>query len=250
MQARTVHPQWCMPKRITRRSAIIDLAAAQVPSIMILPEAAGRVPAVLLLHGYSSSKERLSQTMGLALAARGIASLAIDLPLHGAREYAMLEEARANPLGLLRHWQMALAEARAAIAWLANHESLDPLHLAVAGYSLGSYVALQAAVGEQRIKCVVVAAGGDLPASPWAGMMRMISDPLASAKSLESQPLLMLHGVNDRTIRREQAERLFSAASEPKELKWYQAGHVLPPRSAEDAAVWLVQQFENRTANA
>jgi fermentation-respiration switch protein FrsA (DUF1100 family) len=230
--------------RVKHRTATIELAGARVPSILQLPERDVPVPGVLLLHGYSSSKERLASTMGRALAARGIASLAIDLPLHGTREDAMVAEARNNPLGLLKHWQTALTEARAAIGWLADHGSIDAIHLAIAGYSLGSYVGLQTAVADKRVKCVIVAAGGDLPATPWTGMLRMVSDPLASAKSLGGRPLLMLHGTNDRTIREEQAQRLYDAASEPKQLRWYEAGHVLPPAAADDAATWLVEQFK------
>lgn len=157
----------------------------------------------------------------------------------------MITQARTNPLGLLQHWQMALAEARHAIEWLVDNDAIDPLRMAVAGYSLGSYVALQTAVTDQRIECVVVAAGGDLPATPWTGMVRMISDPVASVKSLRGRPLLMLHGINDRTIRREQAQQLYDAASEPKELRWYEAGHALPPAAADDAASWLAERLGN-----
>jgi len=83
-------------KRILRRIATIELAGARVPSIMLLPELDTRVSAVLLLHGYSSSKEVLSNTMGRALAVRGIASLAIDLPLHGTRDEEMFEDAHSS----------------------------------------------------------------------------------------------------------------------------------------------------------
>jgi uncharacterized protein len=76
--------------KVKRRVATIELAGARVPSIMLLPELRAPVPAVLLLHGYSSSKERLAETMGRSLAARGIASLAVDLPLHGTRDDAMV----------------------------------------------------------------------------------------------------------------------------------------------------------------
>jgi predicted esterase len=232
-----------MIRKVKRRIATIELAGARVPSIMLLPERSTPVPAALLLHGYSSSKERLSDTMGRALAARGIASLAIDLPLHGTRDDAMITEARTNPLGLLQHWKKALAEAEHAITWLTRHEAIDPQRIAVAGYSLGSYIALQTAVADKRIASVIVAAGGDLPATPWTRIMRMVSNPLASAKSLRGRPLLMLHGTHDRTIQREQAQRLYDAASQPKEIRWYEAGHVLPPAAGEYAAAWLVRQF-------
>src|SRR5262245_16297545 len=113
------------PIRVRRSVTAIELAGASVPSILLLPEA-DRVQAVLLLHGFSSSKERLADSMGRALAARGIASLAIDLPLHGARDDALIEEARSNPLGVVRHWQTALEEAASAIDWLTKHASIDP----------------------------------------------------------------------------------------------------------------------------
>ena len=232
-----------MPIKAERRTLTLELAGAPVPSIMLLPDGSGPFPAALLLHGYSSSKERLADTFGRALAVRGIASLAIDLPLHGARDDAMIEEARRNPLGLVQHWKMALAEAQSAIGWLARHDAIDEGRLNVTGYSLGSYVALQTATAGDNVRSVIVAAGGDLPATPWTSMVRMISDPLRSVRSLAGRPLLMLHGRHDRTIAPDQAQRLYDAATQPKELRWYDAGHVLPGAAGDDAAMWLLQNF-------
>ena len=229
-----------MPIRIRRRSQTIALAGAQVPSILLLPDTDRRVPCALLLHGFSSSKERLSDTIGRALAVRGIASLAIDLPLHGSRDDAMLEEARRNPLGLVKHWTTAVAEANAAIGWLSAQDEINPSQLNATGYSLGSYVALQTAAANERVATVIVAAGGDLPATPWTSMVRAMSDPVRSVRALNGRPLLMLHGRHDRTISPEQAQRLYDAASQPKELRWYDSGHVLPPNAADDAALWLL----------
>ena len=230
-----------MPTKVSRRSFTIELAGAQVPAIVLVPDSTQAVPAALLLHGYSSSKERLADTIGRALAARGIASLAIDLPLHGSRDDAIIQEARTNPLGLMQHWNMALAEAKAAVTWLSRHGAVDARHISITGYSLGSYIALQTAAADKRVSAVIVAAGGDLPNTPWTNMVRMISDPLRSAGSLAGRPLLMLHGRTDRTIPAAQAQRLYDAASQPKELRWYDSGHVLPPAAADDAAEWLVR---------
>jgi dienelactone hydrolase len=224
---------------ITRHRLQLTLAGANVPGIMLVPSADRAVPAALLLHGYSSTKERLIDSMGRALAARGFACLAIDLPLHGGRDDALAEQARSNPLGLLQHWRAALAEAQAAVHYLHSHEAIAPDNVALIGYSLGGYIALITASKEPRVKAVVLAASGDLPATPWTGMMRTVADPIAAARALNGRPLLMLHGRTDRTIPPEQAERLFQAANEPKELRWYEAGHVLPASAAEDAAEWL-----------
>jgi uncharacterized protein len=227
------------PIEITRHRLQLTLAGANVPAIMILPSADRPVPAALLLHGYSSTKERLIDGMGRALAARGIAALAIDLPLHGSRDDALFEQARSNPLGLMQHWRAALAEARAAVQYLSGHESIANDRVALLGYSLGGYIALITAAAEPLARAVVIAASGDLPATPWTAMMRTIADPIAAAKALNGRPLLMLHGRTDRTIPPEQAERLYQAAREPKELRWYDTGHVLPPSAAVDAAEWL-----------
>src|SRR5687768_5622697 len=228
------------PIEITRHRPQLPLAGADVPSIMLLPSADRPVPAALLLHGYSSTKERLIDGMGRALAARGIAALAIDLPLHGSRDDALFEQARSNPLSLMQHWRAAFAEARAAVQYLSSHPPIANDRVALLGYSLGGYIALITAANEPLAKGVVIAASGDLPATPWTAMMRTIADPIAAAKALNGRPLLMLHGRTDRTIPAAQAERLFQAAREPKELRWYDAGHVLPASAAEDAAEWLL----------
>ena len=232
-----------MAIEVTRHKLTLELAGAPVPSILLMPNAGDVVPGALLLHGYSSSKERLADTFGRALAARGIASLAIDLPLHGARDDAMIEEARTNPMGLVQHWKTALAEARSAIAWMSSHDAIDAGRLNITGYSLGSYVALQTAMADRRVGSVIVAAGGDLPATPWTSMVRMVSDPLRSVRALQGRPLLMLHGRTDRTIPPAQAQRLYDAAGEPREIRWYDSGHVLPPAAGEDAAAWLVAKM-------
>src|SRR5439155_3353327 len=61
---------------------VLDLVhdAERVPASLLLPNGVRATPAVLLLHGFSSSKERMTQSVGRALQSRGVASLALDLP--------------------------------------------------------------------------------------------------------------------------------------------------------------------------
>jgi hypothetical protein len=60
----------------------------------------------------------------------------------------------------------------------------------------------------------------------------------------------MIHGRRDRTILPAQAERLFAAADEPKEIRWWDAGHYLPHAAVLDAAEWLARTLRSVTVAA
>ena len=94
------------------------------------------------------------------------------------------------------------------------------------------------------MKAVVLAAGGDLPDElPFASMIRAVVDPVAAVQSLDGTPLLMVHGRRDRTVTPAQARRLFDAAREPKEIRWWDAGHRLPAEAIGEAAGWLADRL-------
>lgn len=213
-----------------------------VPAVLQLPSAAPgvRVPAALLLHGYSSRGEVMADTVGRALLRRGIASLAPDLPLHGTRGNPLDLGAVRNPLEAVRLWRLALREAGVAVEFLRTHPAVAPGRVGAVGYSLGSFLATALAARDPGVGAVVLAAGGDLPlGTPLTALARTVVDPVRAVRGLGGRPLLMVSGRHDPVIRPEQAERLFAAAREPKELRWWNAGHSLPAEAIEDAADWL-----------
>ena len=214
-----------------------------VPAILLLPvqmSSNGRVPAALLLHGYTSRKERMAEGIGRALLMRRIASLAIDLPFHGERKGTLDQLPFRNPLQLVGAWRLALSEIKLALDYLSVLPAIDAQHLAIVGYSLGSFLSVVAAANDSRVRAVVLASGGDLPAeTPFASVVRAAADPLRAVRKLAGRPLLMVNGRYDRTIKASQAERLFAAAGEPKEIHWYNGGHWPPPAEVDFAAEWL-----------
>ena len=225
----------------------LPLVGQRVPAILLMPDGVARPPAALLLHGYGSRKEQMADAVGRALLDVGIASLSIDLPLHGEREGSVNTDAIRNPLVLVSQWRMALAECGAALEWMAEEEELDGHHLALVGYSMGSFIGVMVAAASDHVKALVLAAGGDLPESaPFTRLVRAVADPAAAARRLDGRPLLMIHGKRDRTVMPAQATRLFEAAAEPKELRWYDAGHWLPDSATHDAAVWLKAQLRRK----
>jgi fermentation-respiration switch protein FrsA (DUF1100 family) len=83
---------------------LLDLVhgAERVPATLLLPPGARSAPVALLLHGFSSSKERMVHSVGRALLQRGVASLALDLPFHGERDGGGDAIPYRNPLALVR----------------------------------------------------------------------------------------------------------------------------------------------------
>lgn len=234
-----------------RRLRIEIRDGVTVPGVLLLPAWRRPAPGVLLLHGYSSRKEQMTESVGLSLLKHEIASLSIDLPLHGERADTVQMQSSRNPLALLGQWKLAIREATVAVRALQHVPEIDAGQLGMVGYSMGSFLGVIVAAEQTAVRAVVLAAGGDLPAeTPFAGIVRTVADPLRSVRKLAGRPLLMVHGRRDRTIQPEQAERLFAAAGEPKELRWWDAGHYLPPAAIDDAAAWLRARLIDDAASA
>jgi fermentation-respiration switch protein FrsA (DUF1100 family) len=236
----TVHERSVRDIAGGRRMLLSIEDGEHVPALLLLPTAHQPVPAALLLHGYSSRKERMSELIGMSLLRRGIASLAIDLPLHGERDGEVESLSYRNPFELVQRWRLAIAEARLGLRYLEEHPAIDGARLSLVGYSLGSFLGVIMAAQEPLVRAVVLAAGGDLPARlPFAAIVRSVADPLRAVRGLAGRPLLMVNGRFDRTVTADQAQRLFDAAAEPKELRWYGGGHWPPPNEVDAAVEWM-----------
>jgi len=215
-----------------------------VPAIFMLPHRTGQpVPAALLLHGFNLKKEVMALAIGTELLARNVASLTIDLPFHGER-YTGYFTPPASPFAMMNQWRAAQDECRMALQFLAGHPDVDRQKLSLIGYSLGAFLGLKVAADEDYLRAVVLAAGGDLPDYlPFAGMIRMLADPIQWARELKGRPLLMMHGRQDTIVSPDLAERLFNAAGQPKKMLWFDSGHILPQQAMEQAADWLVEKL-------
>ena len=221
---------------------MLDLVhgAERVPARCSCRGAYRSAPAVLLLHGFSSSKERMAQAVGRALQQRGIAIAGAGLALSWRARRRGKSCPYRNPIALVGAWRSAVREARAAIEWLGTQPEIDGERLGLVGYSLGGFLALMTASEEPAVRAITLAAAGDLPDStPYLSMVRRAVDPLRAVGKLDGRPLLLVNGRRDRTTRPAQAERLFANAEEPKELYWYEGGHWPPVSAIEYAAEWM-----------
>src|SRR6478672_6249281 len=166
-----------------------------VPAIIDLPIGNAPLPAVLLVHGLGSTKEQMTASIGRALVRRGIATLAVDLPMHGGRHVGGDVKSLMNPLAVAQQWRRAIREVTHALRFLASHADVDGSQIGIAGYSLGAYVALVVAANDPSIRAVCLAAGGDLPSDiPFAPLIRNIVDPRRIIRDIAGRPLLMVNG--------------------------------------------------------
>ncbi len=217
----------------------------RVPGDLVLP-AAGRepYPAVLLLHGLGSDRDRWwkpdREVLPNALLAAGIAVMTIDLELHGQRAAANDYQSPVYlTLGNERHVRsrnmsiQSTIDARRALDLLVAHDEVDADRIAVAGYSMGAMIAVRLAALEPDLAAVVAGAipttGQPLP-----------TDPFHFAPHAKAAVLLQV-GRTDWLSSPQDARRLIGLfPGGDHRLKLYDAGHRLPPAFAAEAAEWLI----------
>jgi len=166
------------------------------------------------------------------------------MPLHGERATELQSFSKRNPMEMVKLWRLALEECTVALRYLCARPEVDAGRLGLIGYSMGAFLGVIAASRHEQFKAVVLAAGGDLPLdTPFGSLVRMAADPIRAVRELNGRPLLMIHGRHDRTVTPDQAERLYAAAREPKELRWFPTGHTLRTDAIEFAAKWLGEKI-------
>jgi dienelactone hydrolase len=150
---------------------------SEVPGYIAIPDQRnGKLPAVLAMHGHSSSADNLigyqpnEQTVAEALVRRGYVVLAIDNYFAGARRgtgpSGSLEMQDGKPdqeisltklnLWLGRTlWGMMLRDQQIALDYLESRPEVDPTRIGAQGMSMGSTQAWWLGAIDDRIKAVV-----------------------------------------------------------------------------------------------
>ena len=112
------------------------------------------------------------------------------------------------------------------------------------GVSFGTTVDCLAGPADKRVKamCLMVGGTNEFPAGAIAFPQLAALDQQLSLPHFAPRPLFMLNGTQDVVVKPDMARRLFAAALEPKQQKWYESGHGLPEQATQDAVAWLAQQ--------
>lgn len=224
--------------------AFRDEAGQWVPGLIATPPGRdGPFPMVLATHGLLSHKVQVLGQVGESLLARGFAVVAIDLPLHGERPGMPLTIVDPkDPQRMADLWHDAVLDLRQALDVATSLELIDADQpVTLLGYSLGSWMSTLTAAADPRASALVLMVGGATEIGPELLAVKDFasSDPRAAIAAYAPRPLLMVNARNDRTVTPVMAGRLFDAAREPKEQRWYDQGHILREPAYTETADWI-----------
>jgi uncharacterized protein len=244
----------------TRQQQLVfkDLRGEDVPVLITYPKGSGPFPVAILVHGFTSSKEQVTSLVAARLLQRGFATVAADLPMHGARQgppEALFEDTDSKKV--YAHLVQAVVDIRQTIDLLERRRELDTSKgVYLVGYSMGGWLAALAGGAERRVLAMILmvpvseatpvkpppkAKGAAKPKDEPKPLLDAypVLRPTGAIAHLNPRPVLIQAGELDGYLRKSAVDALLAAAHQPKELRWYPCGHILNDRAVADAAEWL-----------
>jgi dienelactone hydrolase len=231
-----------------------DLEGDDVPALLATPkDRPGPYPVVIALHGLRSNKGQVCAQVGPTLCKQGFAVLAPDLPSHGERpgEAAKMFDQK-DFKAFVHRCRQAVLDARLCIDVAEARPELDTRHgVIMVGYSMGAIFESIVGPADPRVKAMCLMVGGTVDFPPVFTMVPQIAalQPQLAIAHFSGRPLLMLNATADRVITKEMADRLYTAAPDPKEQEWYDSGHRLPDKAYQRCADWVASTWKTVTAH-
>lgn len=225
-----------------------------VPAYLVVPPGKGRHPAVIYAHGSSGSRRDLLP-LAVGVAGRGAVTIALEMNYSSARGGSSptpegidgVKKATSNQIE-------SVVEVRRAVDLLSSLPFVDKTRLGFVGWSAGARTGAILAGVEHRIKAYDLLAGGAAPVSFYLQEAPKDlrselrdelnkTDPLRYIQHAAPSALLFQDGRDDDVVPRGALVRLAGAGSEPKELRFYDSGHVPVTAAWNDSVKWLSQRL-------
>lgn len=201
-----------------------------------------RYPAIVLLGGKATGKYAVNYALNI----EDVIIIAPDYPYEPRRSYTVLEF-----LGDVPEMRGALLDmvpsAMLLLDYLRQRSDVDTGRVVLLGYSFGAPL-VPAIIAHDRRPAVaaMVYAGGDLHSLIRHNVRRhegpivsevvatlgaLLLDPLEPmryAGRIPPTPLVMINGLHDEQIPRDNAEQFYNAVIGPKNIIWLESMHVHP----------------------
>ena len=234
-----------------------------VPGIMTRPVGrSGLRPGIVVMHPSSAPTLPVTGAMlamgeAHSLAQRGAVVIAIDAPSvrrGGSTALTFTAQDRRDQTQLIRDLQRA-------VDVLLAQGNVDPARIGFTGYSYGGMVGVQFSGIERRLKAAAITAGhgGHVTLATNKTLLQNLSTlscatrtawfrdmtPIEAVRFIPGAAptaLLFQIGRFDTAVLPEDAQAVYDAASSPKEVRYYDTGHVLNSQAVIDRFAWLAKQ--------
>jgi predicted esterase len=225
----------------------------RVSALLLIPEHHPPLAGILFMHPsgtnrYAFLKEASIFTQG------GCAALLIDAPY--ARQpvrpvFSFTERDRDDLI-------QATVDLRRGVDLLLARSDIDPDRIGCVGFSYGASVVAMLANAESRIKAYILWAAssnltdflrGQAKSIPedklrlFLDAMKVI-DPIHHVGQAAPSILLFQNGRLDKNAPEKDVLALYEAASEPKQMAWYDTGHHLDGKACQDRYEWMREQLD------
>jgi uncharacterized protein len=213
----------------------------------------GRHPAVIYAHGAGGDRQELLGE-ALQMAGKGTVTLALDMIYSTERAKELpegMEGARANS----KLEQEAVKEVRRAVDFLQSRDEVDEDEIGYVGWSQGARMGALTSGIEHRIKAFDLIAGGAAPVSEYVKnaptdlqdeleTLLEKTDPIHFVGLATPSGLLFQDGREDNVVPEAALKALAQAGSQPKDVRWYDAGHVPTAEMWADSRSWLTDHLD------
>jgi dienelactone hydrolase len=208
---------------------------------MLTPKEKGRrFPAIVLLGGKATGKYAVNYALGI----RDVIVVAPDYPYDPRDSYTLIEFLSDVPE--IRKALLDMVPAVMLVTdYLWQRNDVDTTKMVLLGYSFGApFVPCIISHDRRAAVAAMVYGGGELRSlirhnvrryegplmSEFVGLLGGLLlrplEPLRYVNEVAPTPLIMINGADDEQIPRQNAERVYDKAREPKRIIWLESRHV------------------------
>lgn len=210
---------------------------------------AGRMPAVILLHGGGGPGRDGAGARFVSdfLSRAGLVVLAIDMQYFGERRTDLLntfsevekhEQLYNQPATYLAWTTQTVKDVGRAYDFLVEQRDAAPDRVALAGVSRGAIVGFVVAGVDRRLAAFVSLYGAHADALETGH--HPATCPANYVGRIAPRPLFMINGMSDTDMLRDIAVLpLQKLAKQPREFMWVEGGHSLPVEHFPTVLTWL-----------
>jgi dienelactone hydrolase len=223
---------------------------------MARPEGDGPYPAILYVHWYEpesiSSHRSQFEEESLEMARSGAVCISIET-LWSDRDFFL----KRTQVDDFQNSVEEVVNIRRAMDLLLSQPGVDPKRFAYVGHDFGGmYGVLAGSLDRRPTHYVIMAATPRFP--DWylylpklegeerATFIQKMAevDPIVHVQNVAPADVFFQFAADDFHVPKERAEEFFAAAKNPKEMKWYEAGHGLNESATHDRKAWLKEKLD------